>query len=56
MSTTTQNKNHYSAIAYTATFLGLLLVVFLFVMFLTSSKSAQEVSKTMQLQVTSSAR
>lgn len=54
MSTTTENKNHYPAIAYTATFLGLLLAVFLFVVFLTSSKSPQGVDKTMQLHATSS--
>lgn len=54
MSTTTENKNHYPAIAYTATFLGLLLILFLFVVFFTSSKPAQEVTKTMQLQATSS--
>lgn len=52
MSTTsTENKNHYAAIAYTATFLGLLLVLYLFVMFLTSSKPAQEVNKPSKLQM-----
>jgi hypothetical protein len=52
MSTTTTNKNHYTAIAYTATFLGLLLVLFLFVVFFTSSKPIQDVNKVQKLQAT----
>lgn len=46
MSTSTENKNHTVAIAYTATFLGLLLILFLFVIFFTSSKPAQQLDKT----------
>lgn len=42
MSTSTENKTHYQAIAYTATFLGILLALFLLVVFTTPSKSNQE--------------
>ncbi len=53
MSVSAGNKNHYGAIAYTATFLGILLVLFLFVVFFTSSKPAQQVNQGTQHQVTS---
>ena len=42
MSFSTENKTHYQAIAYTATFLGVLLALFLLVVFSTPSKSNQE--------------
>ena len=52
--TTSKQQNHYTAIGYTAAFLGLLLVVYIFVILSTSSKSLHQVNKAAQLQATSS--
>lgn len=56
MGVSTGKQNHYAAIAYTATFLGLLLILFLFAMFFTSSQSLQKINKAPQLQATSQAQ
>ena len=53
MSITTTNKKHFTAIAYTATFLGLLLILFLIAVFFTSSKPRQEVNKAPQQEAAS---
>lgn len=52
--TTPKDQNHYTAIGYTAAFLGLLLAVYICVIVFTSSKPLNHVNKAVQLQATSS--
>ncbi|MGB3948476.1 MAG: hypothetical protein WBM13_10860 [Bacteroidia bacterium] len=54
MEATTKQQNHYTAIGYTAAFLGLLLVIYIAVILSTSSKPLNQVNKVSQLQATSS--